>query len=470
MWTGSLSRLNEVSFHPMPTTLIAAVLHPYQDQVLALADAVELPTARLATAHWHAEHGPLGDALAAALGRPVRLLRRLAAKDEPDPSGDAALAERRVLFLAELVGEAPDRAPAGWHWIGPAATAEIADEWTRSAIRDLFPALAGRPTPPFRPPWAVERSGWWSELRGWMDDALARSGRAPRGEPRPVKVWCLAAVYQQETDQGSAYLKVAAPAPPLFVDEARMTADLARRFPDCMPRVLAARPGPGWLLMEDDGPTLIQYKSLSATERRALTLRLARDHAALQLASAGQVDGLLAAGCIDRRLEGLADEVSPLLADPLTAAAVEPAELERLRRAEGEIRRAIDRLAALALPAALVHGDLHFGNALLRGDTPVFIDWTDACIGPPMVDLLVPFRAEDPELAAEWRAVYLEVWQSLVSRDRLEEAWRLNEIILPLHHCVSYRSLLRHVEPADRRDLNGGLGRFAPALAAAVGP
>ena len=31
----------------MPTTLIAAVLHPYQDQVLALADAVELPTARL---------------------------------------------------------------------------------------------------------------------------------------------------------------------------------------------------------------------------------------------------------------------------------------------------------------------------------------------------------------------------------------------------------------------------------------
>ncbi len=213
-----------------------------------------------------------------------------------------------------------------------------------------------------------------------------------------------------------------------------------------------------------------QRKALTEAERREITLRMARDHARLQVASVSQVDELLAAGCIDRRLESLADELSPLLADPLTAAALQPEELERLRGAERRIRQAIDHLAELSLPAALVHGDLHLGNVLLRGDAPVFIDWTDACIGPPMVDLLGPMGATDPALAAEWREVYLEAWQTLVPRDRLEAAWKLNEIILPLHHCVSYRSLQRHLEPVEQGDMNAGLGRFAPALAAAVGP
>lgn len=456
----------------MPTTLVAAVLHPRRDQVLALADgpAVELPTVRLDAAHWHAEHGPLGDALTERLGRPVRLLRQLARQQDAPASGDDALAERRLLMLAELSGEGQDRAPEGWRWIGADTAAEIADEWTRSALRNLVPALVERPIPPLRPPWAVERSSWWRELRGWMDDALQRSGRKPQGEPRPVKVWSLAAVYRQETDQGAVYLKVAAPAPPLFVDEASVTLALAERFPSCMPRVLAARPGPGWLLLEDDGPTLIQRKDTTEAERREITLRVARDHARLQVASVREVDALLAAGCIDRRLEGLAAELSPLLADPLTAAALQPDELERLRGGEGRIREAIDHLAELALPPALVHGDLHLGNVLLRGDAPIFIDWTDACIGPPMVDLLGPMGATDPALAAEWQAVYMEAWQTLVPRERLEAAWKLNEIVLPLHHCVSYRSLQRHLEPVEQGDMNAGLGRFAPALAAAVGP
>ena len=183
----------------MPTTLVAAVLHPRRDQVLAPADgaAVELPTVRLDAAHWHAEHGPLGDALAERLGRPLRLLRQLARQKEAPASGDEALAEGRLLMLAELSGEGADRAPEGWRWIDADTAAGIADEWSRSALRDLFPALALRPTPPLRPPWAVERSPWWRELRGWMDDALRRNGRKPRGEPRPVKVWSLAAVYRQ---------------------------------------------------------------------------------------------------------------------------------------------------------------------------------------------------------------------------------------------------------------------------------
>ncbi|MBK7779533.1 MAG: hypothetical protein IPJ58_01855 [Ardenticatenia bacterium] len=45
-----------------------------------------------------------------------------------------------------------------------------------------------------------------------MDASLMRSGRRPQGDPRPVKVWSLAAVYRQETHQGAVYLKAAAAA------------------------------------------------------------------------------------------------------------------------------------------------------------------------------------------------------------------------------------------------------------------
>jgi hypothetical protein len=323
--------------------------------------------------------------------------------------------------------------------------------------------------PPLRPPWAVERSGWWAGLRAWMEAELARVERVPVGEPRPVKVWSLSGVYRQETDQGPVYLKVAASAPPLFVDEARLTAELARRFPGCMPRVLAARPGPGWLLLEGEGEPIRDDTDLTQPERRRLSLLVARRHAELQVASAGLLDALLAAGCIDRRVATLAGEVTEIMADPLVEAALEPADWARLRAGEGEVRAAIARMAELAIPPALVHGDLHLGNALLRGEEPVIIDWTDACIAPPMVDLIAPLWAEDRGMAAEWKAIYLDVWEALVPRDRLEEAWALNGILLPLHHVISYRSLARHVEPVDGVDTAGGLGEFAPALARAVG-
>jgi thiamine kinase-like enzyme len=40
------------------------------------------------------------------------------------------------------------------------------------------------------------------------------------------------------------------------------------------------------------------------------------------------------------------------------------------------------------LPRSLVHGDLHPRNIVLRADgSPVIIDWGNACIAPPMLDL-----------------------------------------------------------------------------------
>ena len=43
---------------------------------------------------------------------------------------------------------------------------------------------------------------------------------------------------------------------------------------------------------------------------------------------------------------------------------------------------------------SLVHGDFHSGNAALVDDRIVIIDWSDAAIGNPLVDLVDLDRVE----------------------------------------------------------------------------
>lgn len=452
----------------MPTRLTAAILHPRLERVLARPAGTGwvLPVVELAARTWHGDHRPLGEALASALygaaptAVPV-LLRRLAEVDE-GPEG-----VRELAMLAELApaGEDP---PAGWKWIDAKAAAALDTPWARAAA-ELALASGTDGVPALRPPWARERTGWHAALLRWTDDALAAAGRRRQTALEPVKVWSLAAVYRAGTDAGTVYVKAATPAQPLFVDEATLTAALAERWPDRLPRVLAARPGDGWLLMADEGQPVWALPDLTDPQRRELAIAAARAHARLQVASVPAVADLLAAGCIDRRLPVLIDQLGPLLDDPLTAAYVAPERLDQLRLAQPTIRAALDRLAALDVPPAIVHGDLHLGNTLLRDGEPVFIDWTDACIGPAMMDLLTPHETKDLELAAGWRDAYLQEWSTLVPRAMLDDALALNDIVLPLHHAVSYRSILANLEPIERGDLAGALTELLGLLGDAAG-
>jgi hypothetical protein len=432
------------------TRLTAAIVHPRQLRVLArpAADGWALPVVELAEPAWHAMHGVLGVALAAELygGEPAPppvLLRRLAEVD--DGPGEGTGGPLELAMLAELTTDVDDP-PAGWRWIDGSMVARITSLWARDAAALALASLAVA-APPTRPPWARERTGWHAALLCWTDDALAAAGRRRTGALDPEKVWSLSAVFRAETDAGAVYVKAGTPSQPLLVDEAAFTAALAERWPERLPRVLAAQPGYGWLLMADEGPPVRERADLTAPQRRELALVAARAHARLQVASVPAAAELLAAGCVDRRLSVLADQLGPLLDDPLTAAYVAPERLDQLRRREPVIRTALDRLAALDLPPSIVHGDLHLGNTLLRDGEPVFIDWTDACVGPAMVDLLTPHETSDAQLKALWREAYMEEWSTIVPRPALDEALALNDIVLPLHHAVSYRSILANIEP-----------------------
>ncbi len=84
--------------------------------------------------------------------------------------------------------------------------------------------------------------------------------------------------------------------------------------------------------------------------------------------------------------------------------------LERLGRSEA--------LAAWtdALPRSLTHGDMHPGNIVLRRDgSPVVIDWGNACVAPPMLDLANIVRIDSPE----WQ-IYLAAYRE--ARGEVDEA------------------------------------------------
>jgi hypothetical protein len=61
--------------------------------------------------------------------------------------------------------------------------------------------------------------------------------------------------------------------------------------------------------------------------------------------------------------------------------------------------------AAETLPRALTHGDMHPGNIVRRADgSPVIIDWGNACLAPPMLDLANLVEIESDDWRLYWQA------------------------------------------------------------------
>ena len=105
-----------------------------------------------------------------------------------------------------------------------------------------------------------------------------------------------------------------------------------------------------------------------------------------------------------------------------------------------------ERLAAGAVPDALVHGDLHLSNVAGDENGYVFFDWTDACLTHPFLDMLVVLFTEDAELRRSLGDAYLGVWADVAPADELLELWALAEPLASLNQAISYRSIIANVE------------------------
>jgi hypothetical protein len=310
--------------------------------------------------------------------------------------------------------------------------------------------------PAARSAWSLP--GWRDELGAWLDAELQRLGRR-LVELEQVKVWGISTVLRVQTDRGELWFKVSAQLP-LFVNEAVVTQRLARRFPGYVPAPVAVEPRRGWILLEP-------FEVVDWGAPLDVRCELFRRFAGLQVRTAELTKGLLADGCLDRRLGVLEDQVDELLADRRALHRLTTAEVRALRRLAPRLHELIGRLDALGLPPTLVHGDLHPANVARVDGEIVYFDWTDGCVAHPFVDLHSLQWERDEAAREAILDAYLEPWREVATEETLREAVVLARVVTPLHHAVSYSTIARSLEPASRSELDATHDFLREAMARA---
>jgi hypothetical protein len=162
-----------------------------------------------------------------------------------------------------------------------------------------------------------------------------------------------------------------------------------------------------WLMIEDGTPILRMPSEPVAS--RIFLEGAATSMAELQIATIGRSAELLNAQVFDQRLELLARQSGELfeyLNEAMgfqTAVTVAPVESSRIAELRVLFERLCDCVDELALPNAIIHGDLSLSNILKTSDHWQFIDWCEAYVGNPLSclqHLLLLNRAKEPHANA----------------------------------------------------------------------
>lgn len=332
-----------------------------------------------------------------------------------------------------------DRAPAGFQWVDATDVVETLEpDEARSVVRRHSERLDGA-VAPHEPSWA--RAGWFARASAWMERQLRADGIVIAESPRLVYQGPLGSVLRAESDGRATFLKCA---PPAFPHEASVTYALWRRLPEAVPAVIATDPGENWLLMHDYAGQLVDEGPESAWPEALASV------AALQRSSIRWASDIVAAGGQVRPLDQLASAI-PLLQDH-----------DRFeRRLDQETRdawvaatpRLVDACAALidiGLPDTLIHGDLHPGNVVLRPAGHVVVDWSDAAIGNPFVDLVTfVIRAKDRDVRRRLADTYIESWDGAARPARRDDIAGLAMVVGSVYQVATYLSLLPAMDPPD---------------------
>jgi hypothetical protein len=382
---------------------------------------------------------------AGAWGSEHALLACLAEADEP---GDPPALRHRLLLAEPLPGVA---LPTRWWRRGDEPPAGLPAPLL-PALRDAVVRLEGG-----------SPAGAWAPFaqRGAtdaLDAALAahptaRAGAALRpGHPRALRqrrAWPLSSVWWND----EVVLKVV---PPRWAAEGPLTSWLADVAPDRVPRVVAhgRAEAPG-------GPLAwsLQARVASGAFDGDAAPRCAAAMGDLVARIGADLGTGTSLGLADRRPGVVAAALDAVWASP-ELGALTAAQRAALPELDRRWRRRLEALDAAGLPPVLVHGDLHPGNVLPgvagpAGDT--VIDWTDAAVGWPGVDLLtlLGFDAVLDDPAAE-RAIAAYADAAGPALGPLGAAGvRLGLAAAPAFHAVAYAGIEADTPLGQRWMLEG---------------
>jgi hypothetical protein len=429
--------------HQAPYQNEAIIAHPQEPRLLLIAseDGWTLPS-------FEATEPPvIIQAIRERLGVETIVLRRVydGARFEPEA--------REQIYALEV--RAPDwTPPPDARWFGrPELDSLPLANSARGPILDAWLAeVEGETVPPQRAPW--ERPGWFAAAEAWLREHAHEAGYTLAGpvEQAHTRLWsCMLTAL---ADRGPLYFKAVEPA---FAFEAPLTEALARRWPAHLPPVVAIDAARGWLLTAHGGKVVRDL--VDGADGAAHWGRLLAQFAEMQIASAGEVDRLIALGVPDRRLARMPHLYQEIVADRETLLVGRPgglseADWERVQAMGPEVEALCAELADCGLPDGLHHDDFGPGNVLLGpSGNYTFFDWSDCAITVPLCSLFIPLRWAryvldyDATALERMRHAYLEPWRAGVSAERLERVLPLALRLAKLQRALTWRTWVHATGP-----------------------
>jgi hypothetical protein len=344
-----------------------------------------------------------------------------------------------------------DAAPSGFRWQDPADVLDaLGDDEAGSVVRRWMDRLDGD-IAPCEPPWA--REGWFARTAAWMVDRMGDAGLPVTETPRMVYQGPLAAVLRARSDDRTLFLKCAAPA---FANEASITHAIARRTPDAVPAVIASDPSENWLLMDDHQGRLVEL------EPEGAWIEALRRVADLQRGWIGSAHDVAAAGGQTRPLARLVSAIPDMFDRDDLGGRMAPEVREAWLAAEPRLVDACTALIDVGLPDTLIHGDLHPSNIVITPRGYLVVDWSDAAVGNPFVDLATFLvRTKDRDLRQRLLEAYLDGWDGACDRARLAIAGDLAMTVGALYQVATYQALLPALDAPDSALFAGADVRWA---------
>lgn len=233
---------------------------------------------------------------------------------------------------------------------------------------------------------------------------------------------------------------------PVQAFEPRLTAALARRWPDRLPVVLDHDDARRTLLLADAG------ERLGIGGEPAPWLDVLPLYAELQRGEEPHTGAHLAGGVPDRRLARYPELYESTLARTLP---LPDRDLRRLRAFAPRFAELSRELATGGLPETIQHDDLHGNNVFRDGAALRILDWGDACVAHPFTGFRVTvvhlFLPAGDAWRGRLRDAYLEPWGD--AREPFELAQRL----APFAHLFALLRVLDAVGVVHLPDLEATL-------------
>lgn len=275
---------------------------------------------------------------------------------------------------------------------------------------------------------------------GWIDQAIvwleAATGKRLRSKSR---------IEQYNAGAQFALLRLTVDPPSVYwlkailgtgECELPVTQALVRLYPQALPVVLSVNREWGAWLMADAGSALGEEPDLPIFQQAIGTM------AELQKHTVGYTNLLLELGALDRsprvlhsRCRELFVYLEEAMAQQTSANAARIAS-KRLRQMECLSEEVCLRLDNLAIPDAIVHGDMNRGNLVYDGHQCRFLDWREAYIGNPFVTLehllLLASGVTQHRDTSSLKDAYAQMWLDLIPESRIRSALLLTPVAAAL--------------------------------------